>query len=105
MTTGPLLHAVVGHGAGLPAKALAAGTLAAGTLAFVTGSDVNPGTLAQVSFEVDDILALTFTATQVTGSGLGSALTVTVVSTPTGFSLTSTVAPAADTLYVFTYAS
>jgi hypothetical protein len=104
MTTGPLLHAVTGHAAGLPAKALAAGTETAGTLAFVTGSDVNPGTLVEVSFEVDDILALTFSATQVIASGLGAALSVSVVSSPTGFTLTSTAAPAADTLYVFTYA-
>jgi hypothetical protein len=106
MTTGPLLRATTGHAAGYPSKALAAGTQAAGTLVFITGEDVNPGILAEVSFETDDILSLTFTATQETGTGFGSSLSdLTVTSTATGFIISSTVAPAANTIYSFTYAS
>lgn len=104
--TGPEVHAVTGAAAGYPSKALASGTSAGGAFSFVTGEDVGLGVLVEVSFEVDDILDLTFTVSQVTGTGLGGALSNTsVVNTDTGFELhIATAAPVANTHYVFNYA-
>lgn len=104
--TGPLVHAVTGHAAGEPSKALASGAVASGVVAFVTGEDVlASGVLVEVSFDVDDILSATFSVTQTTGTGLGSSLSNTsVTSTSTGFTINiSTAAAVANTLYVYTW--
>jgi hypothetical protein len=107
--TGLLQQVTPGHAAGYPAKALGGGSATGGVVAFQTGGDTNPGTLVEVTFAVDDdtsIDADSYTIGWLTGTGLGGTPsgTLTVTATATGFTVSSTVAPTADTFYAFNFA-
>jgi hypothetical protein len=96
-----------GHGAGFVAQSVAIGTVAAGTVAFTTGAEPLAGLVVSVNFTTEALAAIlggaTFTLTQVTGTGLGATLAHTVASSDFGFTITATAAPAANTLYVFSW--
>lgn len=104
-----------GDAAGLAGDAygIGVGSATAGTLVVRTGSEPISGAagsgdnlLANVSLSGEEPLndGKAATLTQIIATGLGAALATTVVNTPQGFHVLPTVAPAANTLYAFTYA-
>ncbi len=103
MGSSSVVASAPGAGAGLVAHSLATGTVAAGTVSVVTGYDTSEDVVVEVSFDVDDVLSKTFSVTQNTSTGVGTTLTHSVQSLETGFTITATGVPVANTLYVFAW--